>query len=535
MKKASVKRAAGRSLAVLVLVAALLVLWELYRWLWTSAGWTWPFAVTDTSMPHVWTIAKAFGQPAQVNQPPLITLLLHKAAFTAKEAIAGFALGAVIGFALGVALVHSRPLQRGFLPYIVASQTIPILAIAPMVVVWVNPKLPANMQGWGAVAVIAAYLTFFPVVINTLRGLQSADAHALDLMRTYGAADRRDGERRRRDHRRAPVRAAVGPRRRDHQLQPVLLDRAAGAVGDEHHRRDARDPLLRRRRRGREGSRPPRARGDRVNATEPVVRVDGVTKTFPSGNVTALQDIDLTLAPKEFVSLIGPSGCGKSTLLRVIGDLIDPTQGTVTINGKPARQARDDHDYGIVFQDAVLFEWRTVSKNIALPLELLGWDRARRKARVEEMLELVELQNFGDHHPWQLSGGMQQRVAIARALAFEPALLLMDEPFGALDEMTRERLNLELLAIWQQLASTVVFVTHSISEAVFLSTRVVVMSPRPGRIAGMVDIDLQSPRTAETREDPRFFELVTQVRELLRLRGEHLLPEEEQLLREAAE
>ena len=176
-----------------------------------------------------------------------------------------------------------------------------------------------------------------------------------------------------------------------------------------------------------------------------------------------------------------------------------------------------------------------MSKNIALPLELLGWDRARRKTRVEEMLELVELQQFGDHHPWQLSGGMQQRVSIARALAFEPALLLMDEPFGALDEMTRERLNLELLAIWQQLASTVVFVTHSISEAVFLSTRVVVMSPRPGRIAGIVEIDLPTQRTAETREDPRFFELVTQVRELLRLRGEHLLPEEEQLLREAAE
>ncbi|HUZ82209.1 MAG TPA: ABC transporter permease [Gaiellaceae bacterium] len=186
--KASARRAAFRSLAVLVLLTALLVLWELYRLVWTSAGWTWPFVVTDTSMPHVWTIAKAFGQPAQVNQPPLITVLLHKAVFTGKEALAGFALGAVIGFTLGVALVHSRPLQRGFLPYIVASQTIPILAIAPMVVVWVSPKLPANMQGWGAVAVIAAYLTFFPVVINTLRGLQSADARALDLMRTYAAS-----------------------------------------------------------------------------------------------------------------------------------------------------------------------------------------------------------------------------------------------------------------------------------------------------------------------------------------------------------
>ena len=165
----------------------------------------------------------------------------------------------------------------------------------------------------------------------------------------------------------------------------------------------------------------------------------------------------------------------------------------MTINGKSAQQARLDRDYGIVFQDAVLFDWRTVAKNIALPLEMLGWDRARRKERVEEMLELVELTGFGDHHPWQLSGGMQQRVSIARALAFEPALLLMDEPFGALDEMTRERLNLELLSIWQQLGSTVVFVTHSISEAVFLSTRVVVMSPRPGRIAGIVPIDLAAP------------------------------------------
>jgi NitT/TauT family transport system ATP-binding protein len=267
-----------------------------------------------------------------------------------------------------------------------------------------------------------------------------------------------------------------------------------------------------------------------MSEQQPVVSIRNLTKTFPQGNVTALQDIELDLRPGEFVSLIGPSGCGKSTLLRVIGDLIQPTSGTVTVNGKTARQARIDRDYGIVFQDAVLFDWRTVAKNIALPLEMLGWDREKRKARVAEMIDLVELKGFAEHFPWQLSGGMQQRASIARAFAFEPALLLMDEPFGALDEMTRERLNLELLSIWQRLRSTVVFVTHSISEAVFLSSRVVVMSPRPGRIAGIVDIDLPDTRTVETREDPRFFELVTEVRELLRKRGEHLLPEEEQLL-----
>ena len=187
-RDATVVRAAARAGLVLAVVAALLALWELYRWVWTSTGWTWPFVVTDTSMPHIWTIAKAFGQPAQVNQPALITVLLHKTAFTAKEAAAGFALGAVIGFLIGVVLVHSRLLQRGFLPYIVGSQTVPILAIAPMVVVWVNPKLPGPFQGWGAVAVIATYLTFFPVAVNTLRGLQSADPRALELMRTYAAS-----------------------------------------------------------------------------------------------------------------------------------------------------------------------------------------------------------------------------------------------------------------------------------------------------------------------------------------------------------
>jgi NitT/TauT family transport system ATP-binding protein len=246
-----------------------------------------------------------------------------------------------------------------------------------------------------------------------------------------------------------------------------------------------------------------------------VVKIEALTKQF--GETTALQGIDLEIAEREFVSLIGPSGCGKSTLLRIVGDLIEPTSGTVAVNGKPARQARTDRDYGIVFQDPVLYDWRTVAKNVALPLEMARWPRQRRNERVQKMLELVELQGFENHRPWQLSGGMQQRVSIARALAFDPPLLLMDEPFGALDEMTRERLNMELLSIWEASGSTIVFVTHSIAEAVFISTRVVVMSPRPGRISEVIPIDLPQPRTASTREEPRFFELVTRVREALHL------------------
>jgi NitT/TauT family transport system ATP-binding protein len=246
-----------------------------------------------------------------------------------------------------------------------------------------------------------------------------------------------------------------------------------------------------------------------------VVELSGVSRRF--GQTVALQGIDLEIAEREFVSLIGPSGCGKSTLLRIVGDLIQPTEGTVVVNKKPARRARIDRDYGIVFQDPVLYDWRTVAKNVALPLEMANWPRHKRAERVREMLELVELSGFADHRPWQLSGGMQQRVSIARALSFDPALLLMDEPFGALDEMTRERLNMELLQIWQASGSTIVFVTHSIAEAVFLSTRVVVMSPRPGRISETITVDLPQPRTAATREEPRFFELVTQVREALHL------------------
>jgi NitT/TauT family transport system ATP-binding protein len=255
-------------------------------------------------------------------------------------------------------------------------------------------------------------------------------------------------------------------------------------------------------------------------ATTSVVRLAAVGKTFGDGAaaVTALDGIDLAIGSGEFVSLIGPSGCGKSTLLRLIGDLTTPTHGTVEVNGKAARRARLDRDYGMVFQAPVLMDWRTVTKNIELPLEIMGWRPADREARSAELVKLIELEGFEGRHPWQLSGGMQQRVAIARALAFDPKLLLMDEPFGALDEMTRERMNLELMRIWGRTRTTVVFVTHSIPEAVFLSTRVVVMSARPGRIARIVDVDLPQPRTTDTRETERYFELVTAVREALRNR-----------------
>jgi NitT/TauT family transport system ATP-binding protein len=250
-----------------------------------------------------------------------------------------------------------------------------------------------------------------------------------------------------------------------------------------------------------------------------VVSVKGVQKTFDvagGGRTVALQDIDLEIRHREFVSLIGPSGCGKSTLLRLIGDLITPSGGTVVVNGKPAPRARQDRDYGMVFQAPVLFDWRTVEANVRLPLEVMRYSAEERRRRAREMLELVELREFLNHYPYQLSGGMQQRVAIARALAFQPALLLMDEPFGALDEMTRERMNSELLRIWESTGTTIVFVTHSIPEAVFLSSRVVVMSARPGRITNIVDIDLPRPRNEETRESERYFELVTEVRESLR-------------------
>jgi NitT/TauT family transport system ATP-binding protein len=249
------------------------------------------------------------------------------------------------------------------------------------------------------------------------------------------------------------------------------------------------------------------------------VKVNQVSKVFNQGRpnqVDALVDVDLVVEPGEFVSLIGPSGCGKSTLLRLVAHLIEPTSGDILVNGKSAAQARLDQDYGMAFQQAGLFDWRTVEKNIELPLELKGWDKARRRARAQEMLELVKLPEFARHMPWQLSGGMQQRVAIARALAAHPELLLMDEPFGALDEMTREHMQAELLRICGATETTVVFVTHSIPEAVYLSDRVVVMSPRPGRITDLIDVELGRGRNEDTREQTVYYESITQVREALR-------------------
>lgn len=251
----------------------------------------------------------------------------------------------------------------------------------------------------------------------------------------------------------------------------------------------------------------------------PAVSVRAVGRVFPGkkGDVTALTGIDLMVAAGEFVSLIGPSGCGKSTLLRLIADLDSPTAGSIEVFGVSARQARIDQRYGIAFQQAGLLPWRTVRANIELPLQVHGVPAADRRDRASELIEMVGLTDFADHYPDQLSGGMQQRVAIARSIASRPALLLMDEPFGALDEMTRERMQTELLRIRAETGAAVVFVTHSIPEAVYLSDRVMVMSPRPGRITDAVDVRLggAAERGDDLREDTAFFAAVTAVREAL--------------------
>ena len=249
-----------------------------------------------------------------------------------------------------------------------------------------------------------------------------------------------------------------------------------------------------------------------------VIDIRGLSLIFQTADtpVFALSDLDLSIAGGEFVSFIGPSGCGKTTLMRVIADLERPTEGTITVNGVTPEQARLQRAYGYVFQAPALYPWRTVIRNITLPLEIMRLDRRERDARAVKYLDMVGLNGFERKFPWQLSGGMQQRVSIARALSFEPQLLLMDEPFGALDEITRDHLNEQLIGLWEQTRKTVIFVTHSISEAVFLSTRIVVMSPRPGRILEVIDCNLPGKRKLDIRETPEFLAVAHRVRQALR-------------------
>jgi NitT/TauT family transport system ATP-binding protein len=250
----------------------------------------------------------------------------------------------------------------------------------------------------------------------------------------------------------------------------------------------------------------------------PVIEAKGLGLTFQTadGPVHALKDVDLSVHKGDFVSFIGPSGCGKTTFLRIAADLETPTAGTISVNGMSAAAARQARAYGYVFQAAGLFPWRTIGGNVRLPLEIMGYGRAERAERTARVLELVELGGFERKYPWQLSGGMQQRASIARALAFDADLLLMDEPFGALDEIVRDRLNEELLSLWARTEKTIAFVTHSIPEAVFLSTRIVVMSPRPGRVTDVIESPLPRERPLNIRESRGFLEIAARVRDGLR-------------------
>lgn len=246
----------------------------------------------------------------------------------------------------------------------------------------------------------------------------------------------------------------------------------------------------------------------------PEIELEAVSMKYQSQQdaVIALQEVTMHINKGEFVSLLGPSGCGKTTLLRIIANLIEPSSGHLKVAGKNAKEARLAQKYGIVFQNPVLYDWRKVKDNVTLPLEMMGIKKKERSDRVMELLQLVGLEHAANLYPWQLSGGMQQRVAIARALAMEPEILLMDEPFSALDEFSRERLNEELLSIWSKVNNTVVFVTHSIPEAIFLSDRVFVLSPHPGRLSEVVNIPLPRPRTQDIRNSETFFKLINKVR-----------------------
>jgi len=250
----------------------------------------------------------------------------------------------------------------------------------------------------------------------------------------------------------------------------------------------------------------------------PVIEAQSLDLTFQTndGPVHALKDVSLTIDKGDFVSFIGPSGCGKTTFLRCIAALETPTGGTLTVNGMTPDEARRNRAYGYVFQAAGLYPWRTIAKNIKLPLEIMGYSAAEQNDRVKNVLELVDLEGFGGKFPWQLSGGMQQRASIARALAFDADILLMDEPFGALDEIVRDHLNEQLLALWARTEKTIGFVTHSIPEAVYLSTKIVVMSPRPGRITDVIDSPLPKERPLDIRDTPEFIEVAHRVREGLR-------------------
>jgi len=257
---------------------------------------------------------------------------------------------------------------------------------------------------------------------------------------------------------------------------------------------------------------------DTTATAAPVIEAKALNLVFETGDgpVHALRDVNLSIGKGEFVSFIGPSGCGKTTFLRCIAALEHPTGGSLTVNGLTPDQARQRRAYGYVFQAAGLYPWRTIAGNIKLPLEIMGFDRAEQDRRVEQVLELVELKGFGKKFPWQLSGGMQQRASIARALAFDADILLMDEPFGALDEIVRDRLNEELLKLWARTGKTIGFVTHSIPEAVYLSTKIVVMSPRPGRITDIIDSPLPRERPLDIRDSRDFIEIAHRVREGLR-------------------
>ncbi|MVT00891.1 ABC transporter ATP-binding protein [Devosia marina] len=249
-----------------------------------------------------------------------------------------------------------------------------------------------------------------------------------------------------------------------------------------------------------------------------VIRAENLGLTFPTGDgdIVALSDVNLTIEKGDFVSFIGPSGCGKTTFLRTIADLEKPTSGTLSVNGMSPEEARKARAYGYVFQAAALYPWRTIEKNIALPLEIMGHSAGEQAERVKRTMELVNLSGFEKKYPWQLSGGMQQRASIARALSFDADLLLMDEPFGALDEIVRDHLNSELLKLWARTEKTICFVTHSIPEAVYLSTRIVVMSPRPGRVTDIIESTLPRDRPLDIRETPEFLAIAARVREGLR-------------------